>query len=141
MPRTRRTAGGDEAQPVGAIPGQNYGAGVEQMELQQAMPAPQAQQPTSPTGGQAQQPAPPPGQASIGDLLAIAKEVQAGGGLMNQPTSRPSEPITHGLMSGPGGGPDVLGVQPRSATGEWMRYLSQTNGDPYFEQLANRLGI
>ena len=52
MPRTRRTNSGAPGQPIAPVPGQQYGMGVEQQRLAEAMPAP-AIQPAGPGGGTA----------------------------------------------------------------------------------------
>lgn len=78
--------------------GQPYGAATQQAQVQGAGPpaSPQPQAPgATPEGG-------PPG-------------VPAGGlGPFNRPTERPNEPITHGLSTGPGGGPEAVGLNPRN---------------------------
>lgn len=64
--------------------------------------------------------APPPAPASGGGAGAPAQGLPAGpppvqpGGLgpLNAPTQRPNQPLTAGLPTGPGPGPEVLGMAP-----------------------------
>lgn len=140
MPRTaKRTQTGVSAQPSAAIPGQTYGVGPEQQALQEAMPAPdvRAQPPSLPASPAAPAlPAQPPA-----DPMAIARAMQLDGGLLTPGTARPAEPITHGLSTGPGAGPEVLGTRRTNATGDTLRMLTARTGDPQWEQLARRVGI
>ena len=94
-----------------------YGAGVEQTQLQEAMPAPQLQTSASlPATNPMQQPAPAAPmvqqqQASpdqYAQLIARAQEIKGQGGLLTAPTARPTEPVTAGLTRGPGVGPSAL---------------------------------
>ena len=94
--------------PVAVAPGQTYGQGVEERRAQQAVPV--SQPPGPPTGA----PVPtsgPPG----GDLPQAAQTAQAQGqgpfpGEIPwlHPTQRPHEPVTAGMPTGPGPGPEVL---------------------------------
>lgn len=83
-------------QPVTTAPGQIYGAATQQADAQRQMPLPgpglAAQAPLGPGG---------PSGPLPGSL-----------GALHDPTQRPDEPVTHGLPSGPGAGPEVLGGQP-----------------------------
>lgn len=145
MPRTakrNRTMSGAPAQPIGAVPGQIYGAGVEQMELQRAMPAPNlAQGPTatpvapSPAPAPVEAAAPPP---SFDQVLMQAQGLREQTGILGQPTARPQEPVTAGLSRGPGGGPEMLQMQRGTPAGDAMRRLSAATGDPFFAELAAR---
>lgn len=67
------------------IPGQGYGEQAAQVRAQQAVPS--------------AQPAPiqPP------DIM----------GRLNAPTERPDEPFQTGLPTGPGAGPEILGLNPQ----------------------------
>lgn len=84
------------ALPVTTAPGQPYGSRVAQERAQEALPmapAPRpAMAPGNPRGGDLQRPGPLPGE--LGDFL--------------RPTERPNEPLTAGLATGPGPGPEVL---------------------------------
>lgn len=98
--------------------GNTYGTGAELARSQQQMPvsAPQAPGPTQgPPGlpGQPQAaPGPPPG----------------GLGTFHGPTERPNEPITHGLPTGPGGGPEVLSAPVARPA---MTLLQQVASSPF----------
>jgi len=145
MPRTAKrnqTMSGAPAQPISATPGQMYGAGVDQMELQRAMPAPNlAQGPVAqpvapaPAPAPAQAAAPPP---SFDQVLAQAQGMRDQTGLLSLPTMRPDEPVTAGLSRGPGGGPEMLQMQRGTPAGDALRRLSNATGDPYFANLAAR---
>lgn len=145
MPRTAKrpkTMSGAPAQPIGAVPGQMYGAGVEQMQLQRAMPAPNLAQ--GPVAGPAGPP--PAGPATAGPApaqgfdaaLAMAQGMRDQTGLLQQPTARPDEPITAGLTRGPGPGPEVLAMQQGTPAGDALRRISAQTGDPFFADLARR---
>lgn len=93
-----------QRQPVRTAPGQTYGVATQQAQSQSQMPllaggpnaTPAVQQPAtqgSPGG------APP--QLGAGPL-------PGGLGPLHSPTDRPGEPVTHGLPTGAGGGPEVL---------------------------------
>jgi hypothetical protein len=72
------------------------------------------------------------------DLMAIAQQLRGGGGLLQAPTARPSEPVTAGLRIGPGGGPEMLSRPYGSPLADMMMQLSRATGDPYFAELAQR---
>jgi hypothetical protein len=59
----------------------------------------------------------------------------AGG--LNAETARPNEPVTHGLSTGPGAGPEILGG-PQSPAGDLMRRMSLETGNPMWAELAAR---
>lgn len=160
MPRNAKrhhTQSGAPAQPVAPVPGQQYGAGVEQAALQRAMPAPQAR-------GAAAVAAPAPSQSTAGSIpqqpmadagavaaptqasdqdrylaaMQAAQQLRGSTGLLSGGTTRPNEPITAGLSRGPGPGPEALGMRGGSPTGDFFRKLSAATNDPYFAQLAQR---
>lgn len=142
MPRTRKTLSGQDAQPVGAVAGQMYGMGEEQMALQRAMPAPQVGgPPAAPAGGPSAPPAgaaPPAGPQP--DVRALAAALANRGNLFTQPTKRPGEPVTAGLSRGPGPGPEALGQRMGSPAGAFLRTISARTGNPEFADLADRTG-
>lgn len=153
MPRKARTTmSGEKAQAVSPVAGQMYGAGVEQAALQRAMPAPQARSASSPATPNAVPPTaaagpnepPMPSGPSRDDQFRLAmqaaQQMKGQPGLFNQPTDRPGEPVTTGLASGPGAGPEVLGTRGGNPTAQTLRRLSQLVGDPYFDELARRAG-
>jgi hypothetical protein len=71
------------------IPGQEYGAQAEQLRSQQAVPVQQA-----------------PGDLAA--LLAGAPRPDQVPSLLSEPSARPNEPLTAGLPTGPGPGPEAL---------------------------------
>lgn len=130
------------------IPGQQYGAQVDQVALQTAMPAPR-----DTTGRDlsvaAQQPAPESGPvqgvpvqgAQGADPMQLAAALRGQVGVLAAPTGRPDEPVTTGLTRGLGAGPEVLGLQRRSPLGEMMRMISRQSGDPLLADLADRANL
>jgi hypothetical protein len=74
-------------------PGRAYGERQKAERALQAVPIQPANQPVD-----------------FAQILEAAKRSpQPNGGLLNQPTARPNEPVTAGLSTGPGPGPEVLG--------------------------------
>lgn len=141
MPRAKKTMGGMDAQPVKAISGQTYGEGVAQEGLQRTMPAPNTGSPIppastttqEPTTTQASEPAP---RRSLADVMS---QISGTGGLLRQPDANPNVPVTEGLASGPGRGPDFRsGNNPLNRT---LRRLARETGDPVFDELASRAGF
>ncbi len=150
MPRTRRTQTGDRAQPMKAVPGQVYGASVEQMALARSMPAPNVQ--TSPTvavGAPAVAPAgpaSPSGPAGAPPLtfeqaMGAATSMRGDVGLLQAPTARPNEPVTAGLSRGPGPGRELLGLRTGTPAGDMLRRLAALTQDPSFAELADRARV
>lgn len=138
MPRTRRTQGGAPAQPVKSVPGQRYGEGVAQRQMQRAMPTPNLRAP----GGAAPTPpatAPTEPPEAPGDPMAAAAGMDRELGMLNAPTAYPDEPITTGLSVGLGAGPEVMLNQPTmSPQARFLEELSSRTGDPFFADLARR---
>jgi hypothetical protein len=140
MPRKRKTMSGDPAQKISSVPGQRYGEGVAQQAMQQAMPAPnRAAAPVAP-GAAAMPPEAMPPQAAapvdVQQFLATHNPNLLAGSQM------PDQPVTAGLPTGPGPGPEVLGML--KATTPLRRYLeelSAQSGDPTFRRLAERAGL
>lgn len=144
MPRTRKTQSGERAQPVGAVAGQEYGMGVQQMELQRQMPLPQTSpvRPETMTAQGGGQPAAVDRQPLDAARIAeIARTLQGGVGALVRPSGRPGEPVTAGLSSGPGPGPEVLGLRTGNPTGMTMRNIARLSGDSYLADLADRAGM
>lgn len=149
MPRKAKpTISGAPPQPVGPVAGQNYGAGAQQMALQQAMPAPneRAQSmepaPTAPAIGGTPASAPPPESEAerYMRMLDAAKAATPSTGLLTQPTARPDEPVTAGLPIGAGPGPEILQARTSTPAGDLLRRLSSATGDPSFAELARKAG-
>ena len=157
MPRTRKTLSGAPAQPISPVAGQMYGAGVDQMEMQRQMPAPQVAPPppgdvprgTSAPGAQM---AATNAEARQGveveragldktQVLELAKGLRDKMGLLTQPTRRPHEPVTAGLPSGPGRGPEVLATVRGTPTGDTLRRIAALTGDAELARIAERARI
>lgn len=122
MPRARKT------QPVQAAAGQAYGERQAQEQAQAEMPLPAG----PPTGGV---PAVNPGGGAQEAALA-----------MPAPTPPPwaagpvDEPITNGLPSGPGPGPEALALtRPRRApVADMLTQMARATGDPRYAEMAQR---
>lgn len=74
-------------------------------------------------------------------MMQAAQAMKGRAGLLKAGTGRPNEPVTAGLSTGPGGGPEMMQMQFGSATGNTLRRLSQVTGDPYFRNLAAKAGM
>ena len=87
-------------QPITTVPGQTYGQAAMQEDAQRAVPMAGTPQPpaAAPTAA-ASEPAPPPGPGP-GEIPWL------------HPSERPDEPVTAGLQSGPGPGPEALSGSP-----------------------------
>lgn len=139
MPRSRKTAAGTPAQPVQAMTGQQYGKAREQEALQQAMPvpavpttlAPRAQQQPASEVPVAPQPRP---RMAPEEAMAFLSGM---GGILTAPDDNPALPVTDGLSTGPGRGPEALSGQ--SALGDTLRRLAFQTNDPVFLRLASRI--
>lgn len=140
MPRgQRKTITGDPARANVPVAGQTYGNGVEQQQLEAAMPTPNAA-PATPNSGavtpnQAQT-APNTAPYNHEAALAAASQYADQTGILKGDTNRPNEPITAGLTRGPGPGPEALGLTRGSPTGDLLRRLSAATGDPSLAELA-----
>ena len=139
MPRKRKTISGDDAQNISSVPGQRYGEGVAQQQMQQAMPAPDrsAGPPTASAPGAVEtippQAAPP---VDVQQYLAQHNPNLLSG------TQLPDQPVTAGLPTGPGPGPEVLGTLKASTPlRRYLEELTAQSGDPTFRRLAERAGL
>lgn len=72
--------------------GQPYGTATQQEAAQSAAPA-----------------SPPVGPPGGGGSVSPPTVPPGGFGAFNRPSEYPDRPITHGLSSGPGGGPELMG--------------------------------
>jgi len=86
-------------QPVRTPPSQTYGDATASQAAQRALPLP---------GPGASVPS--PSAAGPGNTQAPPMALPGQLGPLNAPTQRPSEPITAGLNSGPGPGPEAVGM-------------------------------
>lgn len=153
MPRTRKTQSGKPAQPVQSVPGRRYGEGTVSAELQRQMPTPQEARPTRPlTTAAPAVPATSPGSAPVAAAvapmtpeqryatqLAAAKQMASRGVPLTRPTANPNEPVTAGLPIGPGVGPNGIRPTSPSPTQRFFQRLADYSGDPFFQELANRV--
>lgn len=138
MPRTRKTQTGKPAMPVTTVQGQPYGEGVAQRQMQQAMPAPQQRQ-TPPVDA-----APTPVVAATRppvDPRAAAAALRDRVGVFGPATNRPAEPVTSGLTTGPGPGPEALVGNRRSPLGETMRMVARQSGNDFLARLADQANL
>ncbi len=133
MPRKKKAPapsdqGGYGAQPAQAPTGMPYGEHQASIESQQAVPLAAA---PSPGGG------PPPGPPQdpaqrLQEAVMAARRMRAPSPLSG-PSLRPGEPITAGMASGPGPGPEVLRTGDRVA--RTMKLLADVTGDATFADL------
>lgn len=106
---TNRT---DLNQPARAVPGQTYGQAGAQLAAQQAIPLP-GPGASAQAGMQQPPPAVSPGQH----------------GPITAPSNQPSQPITAGLPTGPGPGPEAL-APPPDTTINILRGMYAQNPSP-----------
>jgi hypothetical protein len=106
--------------PVTTVPGQAYGAATQQRAAQQIVPMaanPVVAPPGSPPA------VPPPASPTAAGGLPPLQPGQMGA--FDRPTERPGEPVTAGLPSGAGPGPEALGLggptQPDTVAGVLQR--------------------
>lgn len=101
-PGTAYSNRSDLTQAPSAAPNQEYGKAAEQMRAQRQVPLPKqaVPSPSSPAQAGSAPPVSPPGGAA---------PVPPGGlGPLTAMTGRPNEPLTAGMPTGPGPGPEVL---------------------------------
>ena len=89
-----------QTQKPTAATGQTYGAAGAQLAAQRAVPL---------AGTAAGVPPAPPGAPGISTAAPPPPPD------LYRPTERPGEPVTHGLPTGPGAGPEALPIQQTSA--------------------------
>ena len=133
MPRKQRqqpgSSGGayknrtDLTQPVALPTNLPYGERQQLQQAQQGAPLPQV----APTPQAPQDPA---------VAAAAAHNGPAPTQSLAAPTQRPMEPIQHGLPTGPGGGPEVLGSTDNTAA--VLARLAMSTGSSAIQDLANR---
>jgi hypothetical protein len=142
MPRRRKTMSGAPAQQIKSVPGQRYGEGVQQAQMQQRMPVPatrnqipQVSQTRPPAVAQqppqqvAQQP-----QQQVDPMIALQAMPR---GIMRQPDTRP---VTSGMPFGAGRGPEALGTmaQKRRPSTRLLQMLYDTTNDPTYARLLEQ---
>jgi hypothetical protein len=138
MPRAKKTRSGDRAQQIKSVAGQRYGEGVAQQEMQRAMPAPNraaSSTPNVPARRMSERPAPRQPQS----LDQVAQLMQAlPKGTMRQPTGN-ERPVTHGLPSGPGAGPEVLSPYTTRVPGlRAVEMLARVSDNPLYKDILAR---
>jgi hypothetical protein len=124
----------------------------DQMAAQRAMPLPQSAPPPLsqdiPTGGPpppgppGAPPAAPPAEINPEDptLLALAQQFDPGITPLSAPTEFPDEPVTAGLSTGPGPGPEIFQNPSRGQrAAQVLRMLSFSSGDNQFSELADMI--
>lgn len=97
--------GAPAPEPITTVPGQGYGQAAAEKTAQRAIPVqgtPVASTPQAPQGGG--------GAAASASLAPPQAPPVTPGSLvgLDAPTQRPNEPVTAGLPSGPGPGPEAL---------------------------------
>ena len=95
----------DLAQAPTAAPGQTYGNVAQQINAQKQIPLPKQAPPAAPaSAGSAPAGPPPPAGAAPAPIAPGSL------GPLDAPTTRPGEPLTAGLTTGAGPGPEALGM-------------------------------
>lgn len=121
-PGTNYSNRSDLASPgIATYKGLPYGGQTQLTQDQQAVPV--GPPPTPGAGGPAPQAPQGPTPGSLGALGA--------------PSARPLEPVTHGLPSGPGGGPEVMPGAPNVAKDLIARIAAQPLASPDLQKLLN----
>jgi hypothetical protein len=94
-------------QPIRVVNNEPYGARAALEAAQHAIPLPNE--------GGAPSAAAPPSPAAAPATAAPEPPALAGAQPFNRPTERPAEPVTAGLPSGPGPGPEALSTMTQQA--------------------------
>lgn len=96
--------------PVKVAPGEPYGQAQMLENAQRVVPLPNSAAVPAPA-------APPTAQAAPGPPALAGQNEFAG------PTQRPNEPVTAGLPTGPGPGPEILSSAPPDVIGAQLRAI------------------
>jgi hypothetical protein len=123
--------GGYGAQPAVAPTGMGYGQHQSSIESQRALPLAAVSPPGGPTGGP---PAAPDESTRLREAVMAAKRLRPPAPLSG-PSRRPGEPITAGMATGPGPGPEVLRTGDRVA--RTYKLLAEVTGNPQMNDLFN----
>lgn len=118
--------------PVRAVPGQTYGQVQAQTEAQRAVPMAPSPQPSG---------LPAPAAPGGPSMPALPPTPPGAAGPLTRPTERPLEPVTAGIASGPGPGPEALPPPPAAATAKVSALLAAaaaSTGSPTLSNLAAR---
>lgn len=117
-----------QMQPVRVATGQPYGAAKAQEAAQQAVPLPDnAATAAQQIAQAAQQPNPQAGSPVAGMR-----------GSLDRPTEIPQQPITNGIASGPGAGPEAMGFT-RPRVSDEIGRLAMSSGSRELMILARQL--
>jgi len=120
-------------QPIQVAPSAQYGQGVQQLQSQQAIPLPNNNALPSTANQAVQQ------QQAAATVPAGPMPGELGG--LQDPSQRPNEPVTHGALSGPGGGPEVLQTGlPMNSVSQMLSSLAQTSNSADLAVLAQAAG-
>jgi len=146
-------APGGPTQAPQSYTGGEYGSRKASLEAQQAAPLPDrsTEAMLSAAGGGDSPPA-AAGADPLSQFVAAAQQVQppGEGGLLGGPSTRPDEPLTAGLSTGPGPGPEVLPLLPDQGPDPsvilWARMLpalgvlaSRPDSSPQVRQFYRRI--
>lgn len=140
MPRgkPRRTQTGEDAQNIRSVPGQRYGEGVQQQQLQQAMPAPDRSGAPSAVVTESAPAAASPRAAGPATPEQLQQYLATQRPNLFAGSQRPDEPITTGLASGPGAGPEALRGRPNTPIARFFERLTAETGDPRWARIARQ---
>lgn len=121
MPRARKT----QAQQI--APGETYGEGKQLAEMQAAQPLPDNRAQTEADMM----------QSALNDAGSIPEQFPPGG-FLNQPTSRPNEPVTAGLDIGAGPGSEIMGMPSRrqNQVQQQLATAAQITNNPTIQKMA-----
>ncbi len=100
------------------------------------MPAPVLNE--LPSGGGMAVPVPVPGAGPPPDLQAMLGQAPIG---LLAGSQLPNQPVTAGLSSGPGVGPEGFAGQSRTPLARTLNQLAERTGDPVFARLARKAGL
>lgn len=136
MPRKRKPPapgdqGGYGAQPAQAPTGMAYGDHQASIDAQQALPLAQVASSTGPSTAAPTGPPQDPAQR-LAAAVDAARRMRPPAPLTG-PSKRPGEPITAGMATGPGPGPEVLRTGDRVA--RTFRLMAEVTGDQAFNDL------
>ncbi len=127
----------DRVQPPAAPTGMAYGAHAETVAAQRDVPIAGGPAPAAPppAGGPGPSGGPPAGADRLAMALAAAQAMPSPEASLAAPTMRPGEPVTAGLPSGAGAGPEVLATSTPGIAQAFER-IAYVTGDPDMAVLA-----
>ncbi len=129
---------GKGQQPIVEMPSPGYGEGEELTQMQRDVSLPEG----GPITGSIEiaEPSPP----AVDPIALAAEHVNPTGLPLHAPTQRPEVPITHGLPTGPGPGPEIYRgrslINRRTATAEVLSLWADLSDNPEFARLARKYG-